>query len=109
MWYGELEARHALSHGLIQWSDVKAIYRASGRIPRESVETVLGLMEAAWPRDQWKSRPFGQGLVEHGRGTDERGIFEAMEGHYDEINASFPGHVSGTALIRRRRRVSRHL
>ena len=51
MWYGELEARHALSHGLIQWSDVKAIFKATGRIPRESVETVLSLMEAAWPRD----------------------------------------------------------
>ena len=61
MWYSELEARHALSHGLIQWNDVKATFKATGRIPRESVETVLGLMEAAWPHnDQGEPDPLAK-------------------------------------------------
>ena len=61
LWYSELEARHALSHGIIQWSDVKATYKATGRIPRDSVEAVLALMEAAWgkenqlAKDSWNS------------------------------------------------------
>ena len=51
MWYSELECRFALSQGKIQWTDVKATYRATGRIPRSSVEAVLTLMESAWGSD----------------------------------------------------------
>ena len=51
MWVSELVARHALSHALIQWTDVKATFTATGRIPRDAVETVLGIMESAWPID----------------------------------------------------------
>ena len=34
--------------GKISWSQVKLTYTATGRIPRESIELVLEIMEQAW-------------------------------------------------------------
>ena len=52
MWYSELEARHCLSHGIIDWSHFKATFRATGRIPRSAVESALAVMEAAWGTEE---------------------------------------------------------
>ena len=61
-WYSELECRHALSHGIIQWHHVKATYRATGRIPRLAVETVLHLMESAWCGDDLKKHSWNSAV-----------------------------------------------
>ena len=60
-WYPKIVARHALSQNIIAWDDIKLTYSATGRIPRESVETVLDIMEQAWEgnqdiaKDAWNS------------------------------------------------------
>ena len=48
MWYSELIARHALETNLIQWSDIKLTFTATGRVQRTSFEQALAIMEEAW-------------------------------------------------------------
>ena len=60
-WYPKIVAAHALNHHIVTWEDIKLTYTATGRIPRESVEMALDIIEQAWEgnedmaKESWNS------------------------------------------------------